>query len=144
MISTKWVQGKENLSVVIGIREEVFSKENMEKEITDFYDEFAFNAVLYDNDEPAGTGRLLFKEGKYFIDMLCVKEKFRGQNYGDLLIRMLVRKAVTIGATETYAQVGENLIKLFEKSGFKTVSSNNTVLMVKEGDVGGSCCGGCS
>lgn len=144
MVSTRWFQGKDNLSVALDIRKEVFSEENMEAEITDFYDEFAFNAVLYDEDEPAGTARLLFKEGKYLIDMLCVKKQFNGLNYEDLLIRMLIRKAVTIGAEKTYIEADENQIKLFENIGFKEVSTdNNKILMVKEGDVGGSCCGGC-
>ena len=47
MISTRWFQGKSNLSDVLSIRKEVFAEENREENITDFYDEFAFNAVLY-------------------------------------------------------------------------------------------------
>ena len=142
MISTRWFQGIDNLSNVIDIRKEVLLDAD---KLTDFYDEFAFNAVLYDEDEPAGTARLLFKEGKYFIDMLCVKKQFKDLNYEDLLVRMLIRRAVTMGAEKTYIEVDEKGIKLFENIGFKEVSAqNNKVLMVKEGDVGGHCCGDCS
>ena len=144
MVSTRWFQGRDNLDVVLNIRKEVFSDEDIKEEITDFYDDFAFNAVSYDEDSPVGTARLLFKEGKYFIDMLCVKKEFKDLNYEDLLIRMLIRKAVTIGAEKTYMEA-DNMTELFENIGFKEVSTqNNKVLMVKEGDVGGSCCGVCS
>ena len=142
MVSTRWVQGKDSLKVVLDIRKEVLTENT---ELTDFYDEFAFNAVLYDEDIPAGTARLLFKDGKYFIDMLCVKKQFRGLNYEDLLLRMLIRKAVTIGAEKTYIEVDEEMTKLLEKIGFIKVSKDNhKTLMVKEGDVGGHCFGGCS
>jgi ribosomal protein S18 acetylase RimI-like enzyme len=144
MISTRWFQGKDNLSVVLGIRKEVLAEKNTDG-ITDFYDEFAFNVVLYDENIPAGTARLLFKDGKYFIDMLFVKKQFRGLNYEDLLVRMLVRKAVTIGSEKTYMEAEEDRIKLLENIGFAKVSKDNCkVLMVKDGDVGGHCCGGCS
>lgn len=143
MVSTRWFQGRDNLDVVLNIRKEVFSEENIKAEITDFYDDFAFNAVSYDEDTPVGTARLLFKEGKYFIDMLCVKKEFKGLNHEDLLIRMLIRKAVTIGAEKTYMEA-DKMTELFTNIGFKEVSAqNNKLLMVKEGDVGGSCCGGC-
>lgn len=142
MISTELFQGKDNLCVVLSIRKEVFDENNTDK-LTDFYDEFAFNAVLYDEDVPAGTARLLFKEGKYFIDMLCVKKQFRDLNYEDLLVRLLVRKAVTIGAEKTYIEADKSLVKLLENIGFVMVSKDN-ILMVKEGDVGGHCCTDCS
>ena len=142
MISTRWFQGKSNLSDVLSIRKEVFAEENREENITDFYDEFAFNAVLYEDDVPAVTARLSFKEGKYFIDKLCLKEQFKGLNYEDLLVRLLVRKAVTIGAGKTYMEADENLEKTLENIGFIKASEEET-LMVKEGDVGG-CCGNSS
>lgn len=144
MVSTKWFQGIENSDKFKEIRKKVFCEElNMEeKSISDFYDEFAFNAVLFDDDRPAGTGRLIFKEGKYFIDKLCVIKEFRGNSYGDLIIRMLVRKAVTIGAEKTYANIDRKYKKLFEEIGFEETNaeSNINVLMVKIGDVGGHCC----
>lgn len=142
MISTRWFQGNDNLNDVLDIRKEVLSEENKEKDITDFYDEFAFNAVLYEDDEPAGTARLTFKDGKYFIDILCVKKQFGGLNYEDLLVRLLVRKAVTIGAEKTYMEADESIDKILENIGFMKVSNDKT-LMVKEGDVGGHCCGDC-
>ena len=135
MISTRLFQGKNSLSDVMGVRKEVFADTDI---FTDFYDDFAFNAVLYEDDEPAGTARLLFKEGRYFIDKLCLKEQFKGLNYEDLLVRLLVRKAVTMGAEKTYVEADESLEKILENIGFIKVSKDER-LMVKEGDVGGCC-----
>lgn len=144
MISTKWFQGIESIDNFIEIRRRVFCEElNMgEESITDFCDEFAFNAVLYQDEINAGTGRLIFRDGKYFIDKLCVIKEFRGNNYGDLLIRMLVRKAVTIGAEKTYVEIDKKYKSLFEKIGFEEITNknNNDTLMVKIGDVCGHCC----
>ena len=144
MISTKWFQGKENLNEVLNIRKEVFVNELKEDEnfITDIYDEFSFNVVEYDESIPVGTGRLLFKGGKYVIDKLCVLKQHRGNNYSEIIIRLLVRKAVNIGAEKTFAFIDKKYENIFKKIGFEEFSSeqNNNVLMVKYGDVGGHCC----
>jgi len=143
MISTKWFQGIESKHNFLEIRKSVFCEELKvgEESISDFYDQFAFNVVLYDDDKSAGTGRLIFKDGKYFIDKLCVLKKFRGNNYSDLIIRMLIRKAVNIGAEKTYASIDKKYRLIFKKIGFEEIEtdSNVNILMMKEGDVGGNC-----
>ncbi|HOW22687.1 MAG TPA: hypothetical protein PLV23_03545 [Sedimentibacter sp.] len=136
MISTMLFQGRDNLSHILDIRKEVLTDKG---EITDIYDDFAINALLYDDDVPAGTARLLFKEGRFFIDMVCVKNQFKGLYYEDLLIRLLVRKAVSMGAEKTYMEAGEDLVEILENIGFKRETKGKN-LMVKVGDVGGSCC----
>lgn len=143
MILTKWFQGKENLEQVMEIRKNVFLNEmNLDEElISDFYDEFAFNLVAYEDEIAVGTGRLIFKESKYFLDKICVIKDFRGKCYEDLIIRMLVRKAINIKAEETYSYVEETYQLIFNKIGFKEISrdENNNILMMKIGDVGGNC-----
>lgn len=141
MVSTKWFQGIENIETCMELRRKVFCEELKldENSIKDAYDDFAFNVVVYEDDNPVGTGRLLFKDGRYFIDKICVLEEFRSRNYGNLIIRMLVRKAVTIGAKQTYSCVDEKHIGLFEKVGFvkSAREESRCIIMVKEGDVGG-------
>ncbi|HHZ00680.1 MAG TPA: hypothetical protein GYA03_06250, partial [Tissierellia bacterium] len=132
MISTRLFQGRDNLSHILDIRKEVLADKG---EITDIYDDFAINALLYDDDVPAGTARLLFKEGRFFIDMVCVKNQFKGLYYEDLLIRLLVRKAVSMGAEKTYMEAGEDLVEILENIGFKRETKGEN-LMVKVGDVG--------
>lgn len=141
MISTKFLQGRSNINEALEIRKKVFNEELKLRDycITDIYDDFAFNVIVYE-DAPIGTGRLLFKDGKYFIDNVCVLKQYRKRHLGDLLIRMLVRKAVNMGTEKTYAEVNESSKTLFENIGFVIEHSDNgKFLMVKTGDVGGHC-----
>lgn len=143
MIFTKWFQGKNNIHESIKIRNNVFIEEmNLPQySITDIYDDFAFNVIAYHDSIPVGTGRLLFKNGMYFIDNVCVIKEYRRKHIADLIVRMLVRKAVNLGAEKTYTEVNLSLKELFENIGFKLEDSNgDTQVLVKTGDVGGHCC----
>ncbi len=142
MITTKWLQGKNNINEALDIRNKVFNEEMREKEenISDNFDDFAFNVVVYEDDVSAGTGRLLFKDGKYFIDNVCVLKQYRGRRFADLMVRMLVRKAVDMGAKHTYANTPNGCEQLFEAIGFEIVQHKDEMfLMMKSGDVGGHC-----
>lgn len=141
MISTKWLQ-EDNLEEVLKIRTAVFENElNFEREyIYDDYDSFGKNVLLYDSGKAVGTGRLIFKDGKYLIDKICVLKEFRKNAYGELIIRMLVRKAVDMGAEKTYVHIDNTLRNLFEKIGFIVDSeAEEKLIMIKYGDVGGHC-----
>lgn len=144
MISARFFQGIENFNNYIEIRRSVFCDElkHCEDTLTDKYDQFAFNVVVYDNNEAIGTGRLLFKDGRYIIDKICVLKEYRGNNISDLIIRMLIRKAVTIGAEEIYTNLDKKYKSIFGKIGFKEVNidQDGNLIMVKTGDVGGHCC----
>ena len=142
MVSASFFQGIENINECIRIRKLVFCDElnHGEDTLTDEYDKFAFNVIAYENKEAVGTGRLIFKDGKYIVDKICVIGKYRGKNISDLIIRMLVRKAVTIGAEKVYTTVDKKYKIIFEKIGFKEENvDNNKLIMVKCGDVGGHC-----
>lgn len=144
MISTRWLQGKEKLNDILKIRKQVFCEEKNNNDflLTDNYDDFAFNVLIIEDDVPAGCGRLLFKERKYFIDNVCVLKEYRGRHYGDLILRMLVRRAVDMGAEATWSLVDSNCKHLFEAVGFisKEECEQGKLLMSKIGDVGGECC----
>jgi len=143
MISTKWFQGKISLNDILKIREQVFCEEKSNKDFlfTDNYDDFALNVLILEDEVSVGCGRLLFKEGKYFIDNVGVLKEYRGRNYGDLILRMLVRRAVNMGAETTWSLVDGNCKHLFERVGFivKEESEQGKLLMAKTGDVGGEC-----
>jgi predicted GNAT family N-acyltransferase len=148
MISTKWFQGN-NLNEVLSIRNEVFVNEfNFDiSSIYDEYDSFGKNVLVYINEKAIGTGRLIFNNGKYVIDNLCVLKEFRNNSYGELIIRMLVRKAVDMGAEKTYSYIDNTDIisaskikGIFEKIGFiMDKEEDGKSIMVKYGDIGGHC-----
>lgn len=148
MISTKWFQNND-LGDVLKIRTEVFVNElNLNNSsIHDDYDSFGKSVLVYDNGKAIGTGRLIFNDGKYIIDKLCVLKEYRNNSYGELIIRMLVRKAVDMGAQKTYSLINKadlstesQLQGIFHKIGFVSDGEENgNLIMVKHGDVGGHC-----
>lgn len=141
MISTKWFQGMTEESPYMEIMKCVSDELRDSGAEADIYDRFAFHLVIYQDSRPFGTGRLLFKNGRYFIDNIYILKEFRGKRYSDLIIRMLVRKAYDIGAEETYASVENKYKSIFENIGFTVaeIEDEFNVLMVKLGDVGGHC-----
>lgn len=147
MISTKWFQSND-LGDVLKIRTEVFVNElNLDNSSAyDDYDSFGKSVLVYENEKAIGTGRLIFNDGKYIIDKLCVLKEYRNNYYGELIIRMLVRKAVDMGAQKTYSFINKaymsskSLKSIFGKIGFIVDSEENgNLIMVKHGDVGGHC-----
>lgn len=147
MISTKWFQSND-LDDVLKIRTTVFINElNLDNSlVNDEYDSFGKSVLVYDNGKAIGTGRLIFNDGKYLIDKLCVLKDYRNNSYGELIIRMLVRKAVDMGAEKTYSYISlsdNSLLKIqsiFEKIGFVADGEiSEKLVMVKYGDVGGHC-----
>jgi len=148
MISTKWFQSND-LDDVLKIRTMVFINElNFDTSlVNDEYDSFGKSVLVYDNGKAIGTGRLIFNDGKYLIDKLCVLKEYRNNSYGELIIRMLVRKAVDMGAEKTYSYIDSadsksrlKIQSIFEKVGFIADGEvSGKLVMVKYGDVGGHC-----
>jgi len=141
MVSTKWFQ-EGDFSEILKIREKVFIEELKcdSSEVSDEYDLFAKKILVLEDNIPVGTGRLIFKNGRYEIDKLCVLREYRRKKYADLLIRMLVRKSIEIGASNTIAFCENKYKNLFTKIGFTMVSNeNNIYLMNKKGDIVSHC-----
>jgi predicted GNAT family N-acyltransferase len=148
MVSTKWFQGND-LTEVLKIRTKFFINElNFDNSsISDEYDSFGKNVMVYDDGIAVATGRLIFKDGKYIIDKLCVLKEYRNNSYGELLVRMLVRKAVDMGAQKTYSLINKadlsseyHFQEIYDKIGFVVDGEENgNLIVVKHGDVGGHC-----
>lgn len=91
---------KDKLKDVLDIREEIFGFREDNRDI-------GANEVLIidlNTNENAAIGRLYMNENYDFvIDLIGVLAKYRGLKYGDFVIRMLVDKAFSCGATKIYA-----------------------------------------
>lgn len=138
MITSRWFRGKEELGEIIDLRKKVFGKDSGE----DFYDEFSFNLAIYEEDNNLiGIGRLMSKEGKFFIDNLGVKEEYRRKYYGDFMLRILIRKAHEIGIERIYIKCSEDVVNFFKKLDFVVENSKEeTYLLSREGDISSGCC----
>ena len=66
----------------------------------DEYDARAIHALLYDDEhKPAATGRLYIdNDGYWHLGCVCVRKELRGNQLGDLVMRMILDKAISAGA----------------------------------------------
>mgnify|MGYP001194819316 CR=1 FL=1 len=90
----------EEMAHVLAIRQQVFVQEQgvpSELEM-DEQDSLALHSLAWLNNEPVGTGRLLWlPDGLARIGRMAVKPRFRRQSIGGLLLKFLEREAFNSG-----------------------------------------------
>ena len=120
MIRAFFLLGDQDLSAALKIRDEVFVNEqgfSAELERDDM-DMRAVHAVLEDDDGPCGTARLFFDEGRWHIGRMAVLKEKRGRGYGDLMLRMMVDKALNADVDELYVGAQKRAQGFYDKLGF--------------------------
>jgi predicted GNAT family N-acyltransferase len=120
MIEARYIYGNEALQLCGGIRYEVFTQEQgvdiqLER---DFYDHFAHHVVVLEGDVPVATGRLIFTNEVFLLGRIAVLKDHRGKNYGDLVVRMLIDRAISIGAKEIEVHAQLSVQGFYEGIGF--------------------------
>lgn len=131
------------------IRIKVFvNEQNVSEELElDGKDKEAYHIVIYDKETPVATGRLLLENGEYIIGRIAVIKKERKNGYGDLVVRILIRKAFDLGANKVIVHAQISAMKFYEKIGFVTSGEEYIedgtgiphINMVKHEDVSGNC-----
>ena len=129
-VKGKMKTNQDDLSDIFYIREKVFQEElKIEKSIeVDEYDKRAEFAVVYkvenineeyEFEKAVATGRLIIdKEGNYKIGRIAVLPEERGNQYGEMIVRMLINKAFIDGAEEVFVGAQTHAIGFYEKIGF--------------------------
>ncbi|MDE6357018.1 MAG: GNAT family N-acetyltransferase [Eubacteriales bacterium] len=124
MITEKWFNGNENnLKDVTFIRTEVFIKEQKIDEIEEFDGtDQKYNSkilVLYNDNKPFATGRLIEIGEKLFIGRVAILKEYRGLNYGIILLEKLIEKAKTeFNHKEIFIHAQSYTKAFYEKVGF--------------------------
>lgn len=121
MTAGKYLSGKDDLSQVYELREAVFQKElgltpQLER---DGCDDMAVHVLVYEDQKPVATGRILYDGEIFKISRVAVLPEYRKRQYGDFVVRMLINKALLSGAGEIYASTLLPGRRLFEKIGFE-------------------------
>lgn len=121
MVFGKFISGDGDLTQVREIREEVFERElGIPYRGTDMPDAFCMHAVAYAEDVPIGTGRMMFDGERFAVAGIAVRREYRGQMYGDFLLRLLIDRALMANAQEIEADAREGTEGFFETVGFET------------------------
>ena len=94
MIRGKYLTSKDDIAPVLAVRNAVFVEEqgfSAEGE-RDAYDDMAIYALAFNEEgAPVSTGRLFVdRDGQFTIGRVCTLRAYRGQGYGDLIMRMLL------------------------------------------------------
>ena len=123
MISMKWFFGeKEALDDVHFIRREVFIKEQNvpEPEEMDGTDGACIHLVVYDNDKPVSTGRVMITDHDmdYIIGRVATLKSHRGQGLASGIMEALVEACVQMGGNRQILSSQLTAKSFYEKLGF--------------------------
>jgi predicted GNAT family N-acyltransferase len=123
MVTNKWINGDEDFSEALKIRETVFIKEqNCPVSIErDGDDKSSIHLVLYGNNKAVGCGRITFKKGYYKIGRIAVLKPMRGNHYGDLIVRLLLFKSFKMGADEVRLNAQTQALEFYKRFGFNPI-----------------------
>lgn len=122
MIETRWVMPFETDAVqtAIDIRIKVFCEEQgfpkaLEK---DSYDDKAIHLLQGVDGKWCSTGRLIQKHSHWYIGRVAILQEYRRQGLGDMLMRMLIRKARQLGAGDIRVDAQLHAIPFYATLGF--------------------------
>ena len=138
MVQGKWFAMGSDLSQPLNIRRAVFGRGE------DALDAMAQQAVVYENGMPVGTGRLWWQDGAFRVGDIAVLEEKRGRGFGDLLIRLLLFKALTHNAALIALECPEALEGFFAQYGLAAGERADGMVQmsIRGEDVRLSHCGG--
>lgn len=122
MLYAEMLHGSKGLSAQYEIRRKVFIEEQGVDEALerDGYDAVSDHVLVYEDNIPVGTGRVIYKDedAAPLIGRIAVLKEHRGKQYGDLIVRKLVDYCFRKGheRVEVHAQLP--VIGFYEGIGF--------------------------
>lgn len=120
MVFGKFVTEKKDMDLVREICDKVFREElglNLSGAMTD---EFCMNALVYAGEEPVAVGRIMYDGERFSISEIAVLPEYRGEKYGDFMVRLLVDKAMMSNAREIHLDAFHGTEGFFAAIGFET------------------------
>lgn len=112
MIQGKWFPTGSDVSQPLAIRRAVFGRGR------DALDDWAQQVAVYAGKDPVGAARLWWRDGAFWLGDVGVLSDFRGMGYGDLLVRLLLFKALSHGAHFLRLETPEEAVAFFARYGF--------------------------
>jgi predicted GNAT family N-acyltransferase len=123
MIRVRTILSKKELQRAFSIRLRVFVREQgvpLEMEL-DRDDRIATHLLAEIHGKPAGTARLVVKNGRAKIGRMAVLKSYRGKEIGKALLERAVGMARKRGAKIIYLHAQVSVVAFYEKSGFRSV-----------------------
>ena len=117
MIQGQWFAPGQDISPLLPVRKAVFGRG------ADMLDASSWNALVFEDDVPAASGRIWYQDGAYWLGDIGVLEPRRGRRLGDLVLRLLLFKAQSHAAGEVRLRCTPDTIGFFSRLGLFPVSS---------------------
>lgn len=108
----------------LAIREEVFIQEQHvapEIEIDD-KEALCWHIVLYHDDFPVATARILPLEDAVKLQRVAVRKPFRGRQFGLEIMQIALQKAILLGAKKIYLSAQEHALRFYQNLGYRVIS----------------------
>ncbi|MGN1203285.1 MAG: GNAT family N-acetyltransferase [Eubacterium sp.] len=124
MYNIKFITARDNeFRSVKNIRTAVFTKEQGASAEDEFdeLDSISDFALLCDEGKAIGTARMTHTEKGFKIGRIAVLKEQRGKGYGDLLVRIVTRRAFEKGADKVYVDAQNYAVPFYKKIGFKVI-----------------------
>ncbi|MDR3052160.1 MAG: GNAT family N-acetyltransferase [Oscillospiraceae bacterium] len=120
MVTGRWVRPGEDIAPALAVRRAVFVDEQgfaAENEV-DAFDPLSWHMVLWETERPVATGRIYWHAGDFHIGRVCVLHDRRGTGLGDLLMRLLLCKALDHSARNVVLAAQVQAMGFYAKYGF--------------------------
>lgn len=134
MVQGKWFPMGGDIEQALEIRQAVFGRG------ADALDAMAQQVVVFREGQPVGAARLWWADGAFMLGDVGVLEEERHQGYGDLLVRLLLFKALSHNAGRVALDAPAESADFFAKYGFQ--SEGGSRMTIRGADVRLSHCGG--
>jgi len=135
MVEGKWFAQGDDIGDALAVREAVFDRGR------DALDGEARQVVVYREGAPVGAARLWWRDGDFHAGDVCVLPEARGQGYGDLLVRLLLFKALSHNAAGVSLVCPAQTAAFFARYGFTAQGEGDPRPMrVSAGDIRLGCC----
>jgi predicted GNAT family N-acyltransferase len=117
----KWINGNVGLEDGYWVRRKVFIEEQKvpeELEI-DEYDKAADHVIVYINNSPVATGRLVAINGEDLFGRIAVLKEYRGRGLGKIVVDNLINRAEEKGIGEVHLHAQLTAKGFYESLGFE-------------------------
>ncbi len=139
MIRGKYLTSLDDIAPVLALRQAALGRG------WDHFDQMAVYALALDQqDRPAGAGRLYIDgDDQFRLDALAVLPQRRRQGLGDLIVRMLLQRALDLNAPAVVLDAPPELVAFFCRYGFSPMSQGSMMATPQSIDACGGCSGKC-
>lgn len=148
MLEFKFVYGENGCKLAMDMRKEVFAAEFGMSVISDENDGGAYHFVGYDKTVQVAAARLFeIADSCFKIDFTAVKKDYRRQHIGELVMRALADKAVSLGGKSIILEAPIDLMPFFEREGYASYGGEfdkdgrKHTMMKKDLSIIRCCCG---